>query len=58
MPKPENVSELQRFLGMINQFRKFSPHLSELSQPLRELLSTRNAWLWDRENNQNTPSAS
>eukprot|EP00731_Ephydatia_muelleri_P028828 Em0020g472a len=46
MPKPENVSELRRFLGMINQFGKFSPHLSELSQPLRELLSTRNAWLW------------
>ena len=44
MPKPENVSELRRFLGMINTFGKFSPHLSELSQPLLELLSTRNAW--------------
>ena len=39
-------SELRRFLGMINQFGKFLPHLSELSQPLRELWSSRNARLW------------
>ena len=31
---------------MVNQLGKFSSHLAELTQPLRELLSKRNAWLW------------
>ena len=25
---------------------KFSPHLAEMSHPLRELLSPKNAWIW------------
>ena len=37
---PQSVSDLRRFLGMINQLGKFSPNISELSQPLRELLSS------------------
>ena len=37
---------LHRFLGMMNQLGKFSAHLAELSQPLRELLSHKKAWLW------------
>ena len=41
-----NVSELRRFLGMINQFNKFSPRIADLTQPLRELLSARNVWQW------------
>ena len=31
---------------MINQLGKFSSHLLELSQPLRELLSTKQLWTW------------
>ena len=46
MPKPKDVSELRRFLGMINQFNKFSPRIADLTQPLRELLSARNVWKW------------
>ena len=46
MPKPKDVSELRRFLGMINQFNKFSPRIADLTQPLRELLSARNVWQW------------
>ena len=46
MKPPNNVSELRRFLGMANQLGKFSPHLAESSQPLRELLSTRQSWTW------------
>ena len=34
MRPPENISDLRRFIGMMNQLRKFSPKLSELSQPL------------------------
>ena len=43
---PTNISELRRLLGMVNQLGKFSPSLATLTQPLRELLSTKNAWVW------------
>ena len=33
----------------MNQLGKFSPSISELTQPLRELLSTRREWLWGPE---------
>ena len=46
MSAPTNTSELRWFLGMVNQLGKFSPHISELTQPLRELLSKKQAWLW------------
>ncbi len=48
MEKPKTRTELRRFLGMANQLGKFSPHLADLSKPLRELLSTRAAWVWDQ----------
>ena len=44
---PTNVSELRRFLGMINQLSKFAPNLADETKPLRELLSTKNQWKWD-----------
>ena len=44
--RPANVSELRRFLGMVNQLGKFSPNIAELSQPLRELHSTKTVWAW------------
>ena len=31
---------------MINQLGKFSPNIAELTKPLRELLSNKNAWTW------------
>ena len=42
----KSVSELHRFLGMVNQLGKFSPNVAELSKPLQELLSAKKAWLW------------
>ena len=47
MKPPNNVSELRRFMGMANQMEKFTPRLAELSQPLRELLSTKRQWAWE-----------
>ena len=35
---PENVSELQSFLGTENYLRKFVPHFAELASPLYTLL--------------------
>ena len=46
MCPPTSVSELRQFLGMINQLGKFTPNLAQLTQPLRELLSTKTQWLW------------
>ena len=43
---PSNITQLRRLTGMINQLGKFSPNLSELSKPLRELLSPKKAWTW------------
>ena len=46
MEPPSNITELRRFLGMVNQLGKFSPNISELNQPLRELLSSKRCWTW------------
>ena len=46
MEAPQNVSDLRRFMGMANQLGKFSHRLADISQPLRELLSTKQSWVW------------
>ena len=43
---PKNVTELRRFLGVVNHLGKFSANLATLSQPLRELLSKNHQWIW------------
>ena len=47
MKPPQNIAELRRIMGMVNQLGKFSPNLAELSQPLRLLLSKKHAWTWN-----------
>ena len=46
MQTPTNVPEMRRFLGMVQQMSKFSPHLADKTKPLRELLSSKNQWTW------------
>ena len=46
MKLPTTVTELPRFMGMINQLNKFSPHIAEISQPLQDLLKSDTSWLW------------
>ena len=41
MEAPKDPTQLRRFMGMVNQLSKFTPNLSTLSQPLRELMSTK-----------------
>ena len=41
MKPPTTVTQMKRFFGMITQMNRFSPTIAELSQPLRELLSTK-----------------
>ena len=52
METPSDKAALQRFLGMINYLAKFVPHLSDLGQPLRQLLQKDNEWAWLHEQDQ------
>ena len=46
MQAPRNVSELRRFLGMVNQLMKFVPNLTDKTEPLRKLLGQETEWMW------------
>ena len=45
-PPPQNVKDLQRFMGVVNHLGKFVPRLAEMSEPLRQLLCKDTTWLW------------
>ena len=46
MDTPQNVIDVRRFLGMVNQLGKFLPHLAEKTKPIRDLLNTKDEFLW------------
>ena len=46
MPEPTDVSSIPRFLAMINQLGKFTPHLAEITKPISDLLSKKNNSTW------------
>ena len=37
MDLPGDVDTMRSFLGLVNYLNRFSPHLAELSEPLREI---------------------
>ena len=43
---PQNITDIQRFLGMINQLAKFVPHVATITKPIRDLLVKQNEWIW------------
>ena len=45
-PTPTCVTELQSFLGSVNYLCKFIPYISDLRQPLQELLKSNNEFYW------------
>ena len=49
MPPPSNKKEAQSFIGMINYLTKFSPRLTELSKPVRELTKEKVPYNWGPE---------
>ena len=49
MDPPQNVTRLQSFNGMVNYLKRFSPVLSELSEPLRRLCKSGVEWAWESE---------
>ena len=46
MPHPTNIHEVRSFLGMVNQFSKFTTNLAQLTKPMRDLLVKDTAWTW------------
>ena len=40
-PQPTTVKQLQRFLGMLNFYHRFVPHVAEILVPLHEALTGR-----------------
>ena len=46
MKEPTSITEVRRFMVMVNQFGKFSPRLATISQPLHTLLSKQAVWTW------------
>jgi hypothetical protein len=46
LPEPQDVHELRRFMGMVNQLGKFLPNLTDVTEPLRGLLCSKSDWLW------------
>ena len=45
-PTPTCVTKLQSVLGSVNYLCKFIPYLSDLRQPLQELLKSNNEFYW------------
>ena len=46
MEAPKSVSDVRRFMGLVNQLGKFSPKIAEYSQAIRELLRSNRVWIW------------
>lgn len=45
-PRPENVSQLRSFLGLVNYYNRFLPNASTVLHPLHQLLEQNNEWQW------------
>ena len=48
-PLPQDMQELRSFLGLINYYRRFVPHLSTILAPLNELLMAERKWQWTKK---------
>ncbi|XP_052749773.1 uncharacterized protein K02A2.6-like [Galleria mellonella] len=48
-PAPNNTKELRSFLGMVNFYERFIPHLHTLCSDLHDLTSSRKKWKWTKE---------
>ena len=44
--RPENVTEVRAYLGLVNYYHRFLEHLSTVAAPLHELLHDNKVWKW------------
>ena len=49
MPRPSNVKDIQRLLGMVNFLAPFIPNMSQVTSPLRNLIKKEIQWHWGPE---------
>ncbi|KXJ12138.1 Uncharacterized protein K02A2.6 [Exaiptasia diaphana] len=49
MQPPQNLTELQSFMGMINYLNRFSPVIAQTSEPLRQLMKKEVPFVWQPE---------
>ena len=49
MPRPTDVTSLQRLLGMVKYLAQYIPNESAITQPLRELQKKDAEWAWHAE---------
>ena len=48
-PRPENVHDVRRFLGLASYYRRFIPHFSRIAQPLHALTCKEATFMWTEE---------
>ena len=48
-PRPQDVSSVREFLGLVNYYHRFLPNLSSVLHPLNQLLEKDHTWEWSRE---------
>ena len=49
LPVPEDKKGVQWLLGLVNYVGKFTPNVSEMTAPLRELFVKNVSWHWGNE---------
>ena len=52
MPRPSDVKQLQAYLGMLQYYARFLPHLSSILAPLHTLLKKGVSWEWKQDQEQ------
>ena len=48
-PRPENVSQLRSFLGLVNYYNRFLANASIVLHPLHQLLEPNSEWQWTEQ---------
>ena len=49
MSSPQNLAELQTFIGMVNYLNRFSPIIAQTSEPLQQLMKKDTPFAWQPE---------
>ena len=52
MPTPTDKKAVQRLMGMLNYLAKFLPNISEVTEPLRNLMKKNTEWCWTKIHNE------
>ena len=48
-PRPQDVSSLRGFLGLVNYYHRFLPNLASVIHPLNQLLEKDHKWMRSKE---------